>query len=145
MTSLGLVLAKDLKVGDKILTLGRETLDTDENAQFSLKSTQNISTTEVEVLSTKLDIKKVIHFNSNEAAKYSIKQPIFIFRDEELKIVTSEEVIVGDMLLEVDIENKKVNTTPVTKISVSENDEDVVDIRTSDSKTFIAGLNLVIS
>lgn len=145
LTMSGSTLAKDIVVGDKILSIGRESLDTNENAEYSLKSKENVSIVEVDVVSVTLSEKELIYFNSNEAARYSIQQPMFIFRDEELKIVISQDIIVGDILLEVDANNNLINLVPVTKISITEEKEDVIDIRTSPSKIFIAGSNIVIS
>jgi hypothetical protein len=107
LTVSGLVPAKDIKVGDKVITyeMNEKAPTTDAGTLFIWDSpslsTSNMVETEVVRVVEKGD-SAIMYFNGNTDAKYSITQPLFIKgSDGSYKIRTTGSLEVGDYLVSI--------------------------------------------
>ena len=132
--------AKNIKVGDTILTVNPKNFS---NEQINISSlASKIDLVEINVISVKLSIKDVYGINK-EDAYFSGSQPIFIKDENNIKYINMIDLKIGDIVISIGKENV-ITETVVESINKIENYE-VYDIRTEPYQWFIAGNHLVIS
>lgn len=137
----GYVAAKDIRIGDKLVSISSEDFGNETMKWFDVKN--NVKLTEVEVIKSEMSVKDVLSFN--EMNKYfSYGQPIFIKKDGLATWVESGAVNIGDTLLEIDPGTGDINEVIVNSIQ-TDTLKDVYDIRTSGNQWFIAEQFIVIS
>ena len=135
--------AKDIKIGDKLLTISSEQLVANENEEYSLLS-ENVSLEETVVTEATLGKENIVWFNNDKNIYYTLNQPIFTKTSDGVYSVYTSQLKVGDSLLSVDPKGV-VSSTLITSIHISDDVEDVYTIRTAPNRWFIAGGNVVIS
>jgi hypothetical protein len=135
--------AKDIKIGDKLLTISSEQLVANENEEYSLLL-ENVSLEETVVTEATLGKENIVWFNNDKNIYYTLNQPIFTKTSDGVYSVYTSQLKVGDSLLSVDPKGV-VSSTLITSIHISDDIEDVYTIRTAPNRWFIAGGNVVIS
>lgn len=149
MTSNGQVSAKDIKVGDKILSfsLSEKKPDADGGVLFmwdadslTVEDSNPVETEVVRVIE-KTD-SAIIHFNDNTESKYSITQPIFIKNRGSYKIRTTGSVEVGDFIVSID-RSGNISEEEVLDITIEEDLGTVYQIDCEPYQWFIAGGYLI--
>jgi len=144
-TPQGFVMAKDISVGDKLLTVSPDNLVLDDNDMYTF-TTENGKVELVETIVTEAtrSHEKAIYFNDDMTVIYSINQPLFIKSESGLTSISAYDVTIGSVLVAVSPDG----TLDETKVeSISDADEMLVvyTIRTGPQRWFIAGGHLVIS
>ena len=112
----------------------------------NMSSTQispNVSFVEVEVTENSVSQKELISFNGSND-KFSHYQPIFVKNGLEIEYKNTEDVKVGDLLVNINPESGNVSYEEVKSIETFP-EADVYEIRTEPSTWFIVGSYLVIS
>ena len=135
--------AKNIKIGDRLLTISSEQLVANENEEYSLLS-ENVNLEETVVTEATLGKENVVWFNDNKKIYYTLNQPIFTKTEDGVYSVYTSQLKVGDSLLNVDPKGA-ISSTLINSIHISDEAEDVYTIRTSPNRWFIAGENVVIS
>ncbi len=137
----GYVAAKDIQLGDKLVSISAEDFGNESMKWFNIKD--NVKLVEVEVVKSEMSVKDVLSFNGTEKY-FSYGQPIFIKKDGLATWVESGSVNIGDTLLELDPGTGEINEVIVDSIQ-TDTDKEVYDIRTSGNQWFIAEQFIVIS
>lgn len=143
-----MVAAKDLSVGDKVLSVQIAELDPqlDTEIEFAIGSSLTIVSEEfVETTITNIiqsEKTGITYFNSDSLAKYSSEQPIFVRSDNEFMVKLAGNIAVGDMLVKV-LENGAYVEEEVLNITVLDNTATVYQFSCDDYHWFIAGGYLV--
>ena len=149
MTSNGLVAAKDLSVGDMILSFEINEKDQDSESgnlflwssdSLSLKSGNAVETEVIRIIE-KTD-SAIIYFNDDVDSKYSITQPVFIRSGSEYKIRTTGSLEVGDFIVNIDSDGN-VSEKEILDITIEEDLGTVYQIDCEPYQWFIAGGYLV--
>ena len=141
LTVNGYVEAKNITVGDKLLTLSPAGLvgETILNASTDIP----VDLVEIDVLSVEHSIKDAIGFN-NAPALYSAAQPIIIDVDGKFAYIRVGDIAVGDTIVNISINDGSISNTLVESIQ-THSSADVYDIRTNPYQWYIAEDNIVIS
>lgn len=146
--SSGLVAAKDIKVGDKVLSYKiNEKTNSDDSGNIFMWNSDSITidadVTETEIIRVveKTD-SAVMFFNGNTKSKYSITQPVFIKTNSEYKIRTTGSLEIGDFIISVN-ENGIVEEEEITDITIEDSLGTVYQIDAEPLQWFIAGNYLV--
>ena len=141
----GWVPVAGIAVGDKILTVDPKFMGEDETRQDINALPKDISFIEVEVVKNEKSQKTLIQFNELEA-RFSENQPIFVKVGDKIKYKNTGDVEIGDILVCVIADPASaIEYIEVTKITKTEDEHDVYDIRTSDVPWYIAGKFLTIA
>ena len=142
LTSNGYILAKDVKVGDVLLTINPSELNNgDMTSDIVLKDKVTLS--ETTVVKHELSQKDLIRFNGSETL-FSEGQPIFVKEGDLIKYKETGQVQVGDILVTLRVESCEIIFETVDTIEKLPA-KDVYDIRCEPSQWFIAGNYIVIS
>jgi intein/homing endonuclease len=149
MTANGLVAAKDIKVGDKVLSfdISEKKQESDAGVLFmwdsnslTIEDKKPVETEVVRVIE-KGD-SAIIYFNENTESKYSITQPVFIRSGDSYKIRTTGSIEVGDFIVNVD-SGGNITEEEVLDITIEEELGTVYQIDCEPHQWFIAGGYLV--
>ena len=137
LTTTGWTKAKDLKVGDKVITIDGthiniESLTSDKTSQ-ALPET--VSLTNSEVLSITEKTSTLIGFNYR-GKDYSINQPIFVKTENGITYKNAGDIEIGEILIKVD-KDGITSEVPVTSIEKDDSESTVYDVRTSPQPWFI--------
>ena len=124
------------------MTVNPENLSGTEDS-VSTKISDTVSFVEVEVTTSTVSQKELLSFNGS-SNKFSYYQPIFVKDGAVIVYKNTEDVKVGDLLVNVDTESGKVSYEEVKTIETFP-ESDVYEIRTSPNTWFIVGNYLVIS
>jgi hypothetical protein len=142
LTSNGYILAKDVKVGDVLLTIDPSELNNgDMTSDIVLRDKVTLS--ETTVVKHELSQKDLIKFNGSDTL-FSEGQPIFVKEGELIKYKETGQVQVGDILVTLRVESCEIIFETVDTIEKLPA-KDVYDIRCEPSQWFIAGNYIVIS
>ena len=142
LTSNGYILAKDVKVGDVLLTIDPSELNNgDMTSDIVLRDKVTLS--ETTVVKHELSQKDLIKFNGSETL-FSEGQPIFVKEGDLIKYKETGQVQVGDILVTLRVESCEIIFETVDTIEKLPA-KDVYDIRCEPSQWFIAGNYIVIS
>jgi hypothetical protein len=142
LTSNGYVMAKDLKVGDKLLTVSPYDL-TNYVTFVDAKINENVSFVETEILTIASGKDSLVKFNKTENI-FSLNHPIFVKNGEGIIFKNSGNIALGDYLVEIDPESGNVKYTMVESIELM-NIGNIYDIRTTPFKWYIVGNYLTIA
>ena len=137
----GYVAARDIRLGDKLISISAEDFGNESMKWFDIK--KNVKLVEIEVVKSEMSVKDVLSFNGMEKY-FSYGQPIFVKKDGLATWVESGSVNIGDTLLEIDPGTGDINEVIVNSIQ-TDTSKDVYDIRTSGNQWFIAETFIVIS
>ena len=149
LTENGYKSAKDLQIGDVLLTVDPANLSTseemisDSDSMNLTKISENVNFVKVEVTTNSVSQKELISFNGS-SDKFSYYQPIFIKTGTEIASKNTEDVKIGDFLVNIDTNSGDVSYEQVITIETF-SESDVYEIRTSPNIWFIVGNYLVIS
>ncbi len=138
----GWVPAADIKVGEKLFTLVKEAMNNGENLKDFTITGSNF--TETEVVKVEVSKKTLVQFNDLDA-KFSDHQPVFVKVGDTVTYKNTGEIEVGDTLVWIEEDPSSVSYVEVTKITKTEDEHDVYDIRTTDIPWYIAGHILTIA
>jgi hypothetical protein len=138
----GWVPAADIKVGEKLFTLTKEAMNNGENLKDFTITGSNF--TETEVVNVEVSKKTLVQFNDLDA-KFSDHQPVFVKVGDSVTYKNTGEIEIGDVLVWIEEDPSSVSYVEVTKITKTEDEHDVYDIRTSDTPWYIAGHILTIA
>jgi hypothetical protein len=142
LTSNGYILAKNIKVGDVLLTINPADLnDGDMTSDIVIKD--KVTLTETTVVKHEVSQKDLIKFNGSETL-FSEGQPIFVKEGDLIKYKETGQVQVGDILVTLRVESCEIILETVETIEKLPA-KDVYDIRCEPSQWFIAGNYIVIS
>ena len=131
------------------MTVDPSNLSTSEEAiaesgnMTSTEISDNVNFVEVEVTTNSVSQKERLSFNGSEN-KFSNYQPIFVKDDSGIVYKNTEDVKVGDFLVNIDTESGNVSYEEVKTIETYP-EADVYEIRTEPNTWFIVGNYLVIS
>lgn len=108
LTSEGLKPARDIKVGDKLLTVDALGLANQPNAtplEINVQDLMinNLAHTEVTnvIASDKQDR---VYFNGNSEVQFTETHPIFVKRNNEYRVVEAGSVVEGDILILINVD-----------------------------------------
>jgi hypothetical protein len=139
----GLVAAKDIKIGDSIYTLDLNEINSEDPLSLNSASLTSTGLIQSEVQNIEASQKDtLVWFNSDESAKFSQEQPMFVKRDGQYGILSSGLVDVGDILIKVS-ESGEISETVVTEIGTQEGNFNVYSFATGPKSWYIAGDYLV--
>lgn len=149
MTPNGLIAAKDLKVGDKVISfaIDEKEQESDSGVLFMWDS-ESLTISNKEPVETEIIriVEKgdsaIIYFNENTESKYSITQPVFVKSDGIYKIRTTGSLEVGDFIVNID-ENGNISEEEILDITIEDDLGTVYQIDCEPYQWFIAGGYLV--
>jgi hypothetical protein len=104
LTTTGLVAARDIKLGDKLVTVDIQILEKEgKTDKFSFKANDlRISTETVETEVTNIipgSTTDRVFFNNDESTKFTGTHPIFIKRDSEYQVIEASNIVEGDVMI----------------------------------------------
>ena len=129
LTSEGQKQARDIKVGDILLTVNAEALTAESNAaplQINVEDLKisNLVHTEVTnvIASDKIDR---VYFNNDSSTQFTETHPIFVKRNNEYRVVEAGTVQEGDILININLTalaesvvmSEAISETPVSQIT----------------------------
>jgi len=148
-TSNGPVAAKDIKVGDKVLSVSIKEIDNSENTpvEFTFGNlltlgSEGITETEIVKVEEHLDKTDIVYFNGDSEAKYSNEHPMFIRSGEEYHVRIVKNLEVGDFLIRINEDGTHTEEEILSIANLTENSK-VYEFSCSPYKWFIAGGYLV--
>jgi hypothetical protein len=122
LTSEGLKPARDIKIGEKLLTVDAKAISGESNfapLQINVQDLEisNLVQTEVTniIASDKVDR---VYFNNDKTAQFTETHPIFVKRNNEYRVVEAGTVQEGDVLIQINID--ALNETPTMSEVISE-------------------------
>jgi hypothetical protein len=142
LTADGYVMAKNLKVGDKLLTVSPSDLTNCETF-VDAKINKTVSFVETEIMSISSNKENLVRFNKSENM-FSLNHPIFIQNNEGITFKNSGEIVLGDHLVDIDPDSGNVKYKMVESIELLDSGN-VYDIRTTLFKWYIVGNYLTIA
>jgi hypothetical protein len=105
---------------------------------WSSKTMSNISLTESKVTSVFEYLHhKLVYFNNDENAKFSMQQPILVKRYNKFYFLTTAMVEVGDILLKYDEHSLKYDFIKVESINIEEGDFTTYNFYLSPGQSFL--------
>ncbi len=144
LTSSGYALAKDLRVGDTLLTIDPTEINVSDLALGSgINIREKVVLAETTIVKHEVSQKNLVRFNESETL-FSENQPIFVKDGDLIKHKETGHVQVGDILVTLRIESCEIIFETVETIEKLPA-KDVYDIRCEPSQWFIAGNYIVIS
>ena len=144
LTSSGYALAKDLRVGDTLLTIDPTEINVSDLASGSgINIREKVVLAETTIVKHEVSQKNIVRFNESETL-FSENQPIFVKDGDLIKHKETGQVQVGDILVTLRIESCEIMFETVETIEKLPA-KDVYDIRCEPSQWFIAGNYIVIS
>jgi len=145
----GLVPAKDVNVGDTIVSLGISEIPTLESSGdfdysgFTSSSLTSEGLVEVEVVNIVPSVKgQVIYFNGEIEKKYSATQPMFIKREGSYMIIPTTSIVTEDILIKVN-EDGSLLECPIVTIDTIHENHTVYQFNCEPQDWFVAGDYLV--
>jgi hypothetical protein len=121
LTSNGLTSAKDIKMGDSLLTVDVQALESGQGT-FDLNTTDlNINSKFVMTEITNIIVAQKadrVYFNNDHANKFTETHPIFIKRNSVYRVVEASSVTEGDVIIIID--PNKLHEFAITQDAVSE-------------------------
>ena len=147
-TPSGLVPAKDVNIGDKVIAIGLSEIPTEGLGQFDYTNWTASSLTseglvEVDVVDIVPSVKNsVIWFNNESDKKYSLTQPMFIKKGGNYQVITTSDIEVGDKLIKVNPDGS-VSEINVDSIQTDDAEYTVYQFNCEPQDWFIAGDYLV--
>ena len=108
LTSEGTKPARDIKVGDTLLTVNAEALTAESNATplqinvEDLKITGLVHTQITNVIVS--DKSDRVYFNDNKETQFTETHPIFVKRNNEYRVIEAGSVVEGDILININID-----------------------------------------
>ena len=142
LTSNGYVVAKDLKVGDKLLTVNPSDL-TNYVTFVDATISETVSFVETEIITIASGQESLVKFNNTESL-FSLNHPMFIKNNEGIAIKNSGDIALGDYLVDIDTDSGNVRYTMVEFIQLMDTGN-IYDIRTTPFKWYIVGNYLTIA
>ena len=142
LTRTGYVAARDIKVGDKVLTVSSKNISSTPTFH-NMSISDNVEFVEVEVTTNIISQKPLIKFN-NIDDMFSPNQPIYVKTENGIDWKQTGEVSLGDELVKIDAESGNVTYTTVNSIEHLDA-ADVHEIRTTPLLWFVVGNYLVVS
>jgi len=144
-TAMGLVPAKYINAGDKIITIDPSVINMQSLSlnKESVALPNEVNFIDSEVLSVTERSSRLIGFNGMDK-NYSITQPIFIKSDNGIKYVEAGEINIGDVIISVSPDGNVLDIV-VSSIQVDEIESTVYDVRTTPHPWFIVNSALVIA
>jgi intein/homing endonuclease len=141
----GWVQAKDIKVGDQILTIDGShiNLESITSNKISESLPENVKFTNGQVVSVTEKTSTLIGFNYR-GKDYSVTQPIFVKTLEGITYKNAGEIEIGEIILHVSADGS-VSEVPVTSIEKDEAESTVYDVRTSPQPWFIVNSFIAIA
>jgi intein/homing endonuclease len=107
-TSRGPVAAKDIKVGDRVLSVSIEEINSYEKTpvEFSFGNlltlgVEGLTETEIIKIEEHPDKTEIVYFNEDSSAKYSDQHPMFIKSGDEYNVRIVKNLKVGDFLIRI--------------------------------------------
>ena len=105
LTSEGLTKARDIKIGDQLLTVDAQALTAESNAKpldINVKDLNitNLVHTEVTNIIASDKVERV-YFNDNDETQFTETHPIFVKRNDEYRVVEAGSVQEGDILINI--------------------------------------------
>ena len=143
LTTSGYMAARDIKVGDKLLTVSENSMTKITPTFHDMSISNKIEFVEVEVTTNNISQEKLIKFN-NTLDKFSLHQPIYVKTENGIDWKPTGEVMLGDVLVNVNSESGNISYTIVENIEIFDA-ENVYEIRTTPLLWFIVGNYLVVS
>jgi hypothetical protein len=148
-TANGMVPAKDVQIGDKVLSVNLTEIPTLGNegdfdyVGFSSESLTSEGLVEVNVIDISPTSKNaVIWFNGDDSKKFSMSQPVFLKTSNGYEIVPTSAVQQGDMLIKVNSDGSITEET-VDSIDYDMSEHTVYRFNCEPQDWFIAGDYLV--
>ena len=148
-TSNGPVAAKDIKVGDKVLSVSIKEIDNSENTpvEFGFGNlltlgSEGITETEIVKVEEHSDKTEIVYFNDNSEAKYSNEHPMFIKSGDEYHVRLAKNVKLGDFLIRINADGSRTEKEILSITNLRENSK-VYEFSCSPYMWFIAGGYLV--
>lgn len=147
-TPSGLIPAKDVNVGDKVIAIGLSEIPTEGSGQFDYTTWNASSLTsegivEVDVVDIVPSVKNsVIWFNNESDKKYSLTQPMFVKRVGNYQVIVTSDVEVGDKLIKVNLDGS-ISEINVDSIQTDDAEYTVYQFNCEPQDWFIAGDYLV--
>jgi len=145
----GLVPAKNVNIGDTIVSLGISEIPTLESsgdfdyAGFASSSLTSEGLVEVEVINIIPSVKgQVIYFNGEIEKKYSATQPMFIKREGSYMIIPTTSIVTEDILIKVN-EDGSLLECPIVTIDTIHENHTVYQFNCEPQDWFVAGDYLV--
>jgi RNA-binding protein 16 len=135
LTSEGLKPARNIKVGDKLLTVDALGLSDQPNATpleinvQDLMVTNLVPTEVTNVIAS--DKQDRVYFNGNSEAQFTETHPIFVKRNNEYRVVEAGTVQKGDILIKINIDALKetlVMSEVISEIEVTELNRVTLDV-----------------
>ena len=120
-----------------------EEMISDAGEMTSSQISEQVNFVEVQVTTNLVSQKERLSFNGSEN-KFSNYQPIFVKDDSGIVYKNTEDVKVGDFIVNIDTESGNVSYEEVKTIETYP-ESDVYEIRTEPNTWFIVGNYLVIS
>ena len=144
-TKNGLVKAKDIFVGDDLISISRSNINL--NSVSQNKTSQELPSviefSNVKVVSVTQKISTLIGFNKI-GKNYSINQPIFIKSSDGIEYRNAGDINIGDVIINVDL-NGSVSNMVVESIELDDFESTVYDIRTAPEPWFIVNSTIAIA
>ena len=144
-TKNGLVKAKDIFVGDDLISISRSNINL--NSVSQNKTSQELPSviefSNVKVVSVTQKTSTLIGFNKI-GKNYSINQPIFIKSSGGIEYRNAGDINIGDVIINVDL-NGSVSNMVVESIEVDDFESTVYDIRTAPEPWFIVNSTIAIA
>ena len=148
-TTNGLVPAKDVKVGDTVLSVDLSEISTGgasgdfDYVGFSSPSLTSNGTVEVNVVDVNAMTKpSIMWFNGDTSKKYSLSQPFFIKRGASYEVVPSSTIEEGDKLIKINNDGS-ISEIEVSSIEYETTEQTVYQFDCEPQDWFIAGDYLV--
>jgi intein/homing endonuclease len=148
-TPRGKVAAKDLSVGDTVLSVAIAELEQEpfsNPVEFIVGDTLTVTSSglvETTITNIVESVKTgITYFNGNDLAKYSSEQPIFVKSGDEFKVLMVGNIRVGDSLVTI-LEDGTYAEEVIREIAVSDAPATVYQFSCDEYHWFIAGGRLV--
>ena len=146
MTVNGPVKAKDLSIGETLLTYKLDEMSTEEETEMFNWSSDTLTISDTEMVETvaTLIVEKasaIIKFNDNPEARYSTTQPVFAKVNGKYCIRTTSSLVEGDMIVAVS-EDGIITEEEIVSITIEDVDN-TYQISVEPYDWFIAGGYLV--
>jgi hypothetical protein len=137
----GYVAAKDLLMSDSLISIDPSGFANNTIINNIVSSPVRLA--DVKIASLEKGIKDVVGFNNRETF-YSEAQPIIVERDNVITYVKAGEILLGDTILNIDVNNNIISNSVVESIETKSSVE-VYDIRTTPYQWYVVENTVVVS
>ena len=135
LTSEGTKPARDIKVGDTLLTVNAEALTAESNAtplQINVKDLKITGLVHTQITNVIVSDKSDrVYFNGNSEVQFTETHPIFVKRNNEYRVIEAGSVVEGDILININIDKlsepldiKKA----ISEVAVSKVNKKILDV-----------------